>query len=182
MSALVDTRAPTPTRSASPLEPVRRALLDDARRAADALVADARRAADDLVGVAQREADEALDRVRRRAAATAAAQAAQAREHAERDAHTALLRAHDDLRRELADRVRHAVAELRDDPRYPALLDRLEELARAQLGDDVDIDRDPDPDGGIVATAGGRRVDYRLPALADRAVAAIADEVVTLWS
>lgn len=167
---------------ATSLEPVRRALLEDARHAADEIVADARRVADERVAAAQEEADEAIDEVRRRVEATAAARAEQARERARRAAHASVLRAHDELRHELVERVRLAMGELRRDPRYPALLDRLERMARDQLGSGTEIERDPDPDGGVVGSVGGRRVDYRLPALADRAVAAIADEVVTLWS
>lgn len=164
------------------LEPVRCALLDDAHAEADAIVAEAQATADELVAAAQREADDALDRVRRRVEATARARAEQAREDARRVANANLLRARDELRHELVTRVHDAVADLPLDPRYPALLDRLEQLACGQLGSDAVIDRDPDPGGGVVGTAGPRRVDYRLPALAERAAAAIADEVVTLWS
>lgn len=166
----------------SALEPVRRCLLDEAHRTADNIVSDAQRAGDELIAAAQRESDEALDRAHRRAEATVAAQAAQARENARRDAHAELLRTHDELRRELADRVRDAAVELRHDPRYPVLLDELERLARDQLGADAEVDRDPDQGGGVVAVSGDRRVDYRMPVLADRAIAAIADEVATLWS
>jgi hypothetical protein len=67
------------------------------------------------------------------------------------------------------------------DPSYPRLLDRLEELARAQLGADVVIDRDPPSDGGVLASSGDRRVDYRLDALAERAAIAIEDEVAASW-
>ncbi len=66
---------------------------------------------------------------------------------------------------------------MRDDPRYPALLDHFEAVAREQLGDDAVIERDPIPGGGIVAELGSRRVDYTLPQLADRALEVLADEV-----
>jgi hypothetical protein len=61
-------------------------------------------------------------------------------------------------------------------------LDHLEALARAQLGDAVEIERDPAPYGGVFAVAGSHQVDYRLPILADRALDAIADEVASLWT
>lgn len=168
------------TRLRSDLDPVRAALLDDARHAASDIVRAASADADQTVAAARHDTDEALERVRRRAEATARARAERAQEDARRAANTELLRTRDALQREVADRIRDAVSRLPDDPRYPALLDRLEQLARQQLGPDAEIV--PDPDGGLVATAGGRRVDYRLPALADRASDAIADEVVTLWS
>lgn len=170
----------TPIRTRSDLDPVRVALIQDAHDAADDIVRAARADADRTVASARHETDEALDRVRRRAEATARARAERARDDARRAANTDLLRTRDALRRDLATRIRDAVSRLPDDPRYPALLDRLEELAHDQLGSEAEIV--PDPDGGFVATAGGRRVDYRLNALADRALDAIADEVVRLWS
>lgn len=172
----------TTTRTTIALEPVRRTLLDDARRAAGEIVAEAQRRAEQIVDDARSEADEALGEARRRAEASAAAQAEQTLARDRRAAYSNVLRTRDELRRELTDRVRSAAVDLRHDPRYPALLDQLEQLAREQLGGEIEIERDPQPGGGIVATAGGRRVDYRLAALADRAVNAIADEVVKLWS
>jgi vacuolar-type H+-ATPase subunit E/Vma4 len=164
------------------LEPVRTALLDDAHREADDIVAAARAAAAESVAAAEHEADEALRQVRRRKEATARARAERAREDARRTANAELLRARDELHRQLAEAVHEAVHDLTRDPRYPALLDRLEQLAREQLGNAAEIERDPAGYGGVVATEGHRRVDYRLPALADRALATIADEVVATWS
>ena len=42
---------------------------------------------------------------------------------------------------------------------------------RAQLGAGATITRDPPGEGGVVAEAAGRRVDYTLPALARLALA-----------
>jgi len=44
------------------------------------------------------------------------------------------------------------------------------------------IERDPSPDGGVVARAGTRRVDYRLPILAERALDDLSDKVAELWA
>lgn len=164
------------------LGPVRHALLADAEADAERIVAEAERAADELVGEAERGADAAIENSRRHAEASRRAQADQALARARREAHLIIQQARADLRRQLVDRIQTAAESLRDDARYPALLDHLEDLARSQLGDDALIQRDPVPGGGIVATAGGRRVDYRLHVLADRALDAIADEVEGLWS
>ena len=54
-------------------------------------------------------------------------------------------------------------------------------LAAAQLGAEAEITVDPDGEPGIVASAGHRRVDYRLTTLADRAFDALGADVATLW-
>jgi hypothetical protein len=78
--------------------------------------------------------------------------------------------------------TRRAVLDLRADPRYPALLDHFEQVARRQLGADAVIERDPDGVGGIVAHQGDRRVDYSLAALADRALDTLGDDIERLWT
>jgi vacuolar-type H+-ATPase subunit E/Vma4 len=162
------------------LEPVRVALLDDARAEADRLIADATRAADLIVGRAQLDADAAIEQARRRGAASAEARADQTLTHTRSTAHTEILRAEDDIRRGLHGAARAAVLDLRTDHRYPVLMSELELRARRQLGPDAMITPDPDG-GGFVAQSGGRRVDYTLPALADRALDALADKVAALW-
>jgi vacuolar-type H+-ATPase subunit E/Vma4 len=159
------------------LGPVRRALLEDARAAAAQVLGAARAEAQQIVAGAQQESDEAVERARQRAAAAARALSEQAQAAARRDAHGTVLRAEADLHLQLAAEVYAAAERLAQDPRYPLLLDHLEGLARSQLGEEAVVTRDPQPGGGVVATAGGRRVDYRLRALADLAMAAVADEM-----
>ena len=161
------------------LAPVRRALLDDASAEADALLARARSDADSTIGAARRETQVAVEQARERATAARAATTDMARREAQRQAHRRVLRARSEVWRELVDRVIAAVDELRDDPRYPELVAHLTALARDQLGPDATIDEHPD--GGIVARAGTRRVDYGLPALARRALIAIAGEEDGPW-
>lgn len=162
------------------LDPVRRALLDDARAEAERLRVEARAAADRAIDDARAEVDAAVARARRKATASAQVRAEEHLAAARRDAHTAVLEAQAELRRQLIERVRSASANIRDDPRYQRLVDHLVALAREQLGDDAEITHDPD--GGIVASSGSLRVDYRLAALADRAVDAAAEEVAALWA
>lgn len=163
------------------LEPARRALLADADDEAERIVSEASRTAADIIGTAERECETQLDQVRRRRDRSTEAYVEQMLTTARSDAHEAVLRAREASRRRLIDAIHQSVMALPDDPRYGALLDHLEELARRQLGVDAVIDRDPRPGGGIIAVSGSRRVDYTLPALADRALEGLADKIVQLW-
>ncbi|MGB5757865.1 MAG: V-type ATP synthase subunit E [Acidimicrobiales bacterium] len=164
------------------LEPVRQALLADAKAEADRIVSAAVDAAAELIAQAQAGADEAVDQARHRAELAAQVYAEQRLAQIRSDSHRAVLDTQAQLGQRLLDEVHTAARALRGDPRYPALLDHLESLARSQLGDGAVVDRDPEPGGGIVARAGARRVDYRLVALADRAIDTLADEVAELWA
>ena len=176
---MTDPLAPARTRPGDPtvdaLASVRRALLDDARRQAAAVIEAARADGDERRCAAHRDAEEAVARARRRAELTAAARADREVAVARREAHTILLATDAAIWDELAGRVRRAVTEMPDDPRYSALVDALEQLARRQLGAEAMLDRCPD--GGITAAVGDRSVDYRLGALADRVLDLIADDV-----
>ena len=161
------------------LAPVRRALLDDAEHEAAQLVETARADADEQEAAARHRADAEVERAADRARATAAARADRAVEAARGQGHTLLLETEAEIWDELADRVRRAVAAMPADPRYPALRERLEQLARRQLGDAATVA--DDDGGGVVAELEGRRVDYRLSTLADRVLDALADEVGEVW-
>ena len=164
------------------LEPVRLALLADARADADRLVADATETAELTVAEATRDADEAVERARRRGIASARARADQVLAPRRNAADTSVLEAKESIRARLHQAASAAVLDLPDDDRYPALVHGLEERARDQLGPHTQIEHDPDGRGGIVAIDGDRRVDYTLAALADRAIDAHADEVARLWA
>jgi vacuolar-type H+-ATPase subunit E/Vma4 len=162
------------------LAPVRRALLDDAEADAARLVAEATSAATDRVTAAREGAERAVAEARRRARQTARARAEQDLGSARREAHAILLRSETGIWEDVVDELHRAIRTMPSDPRYPALLDRLAALAHEQLGDAATVERDPDG-GGVVATHAGRRVDYRLSALADRVLDSISDEVTELW-
>jgi len=87
--------------------------------------------------------------------------------------------------RELVDELRQrtlaAALASRGEPRYRALLARLERRVRSQLGSEVEIDEDPPGLGGVRARAGERSVDYTLPTLVERAIAGLGEEVAELW-
>ena len=173
---------PTAVGLASALGPVRDALLADARAAAARIVETARSEADTIVETARSDADEAVQLARRRAEATSAAHTEREMAQARRGAHATVLHERDELWRELIRRLGSAAERMREDPRYPLLLDGLERLARSQLGDGAVVERDPQLGGGIVAVNGPRQVDYRLPALAERVLETLAEEVAGLWS
>lgn len=164
------------------LAAVRRALLEDAATEAERIVAEARRNADHTIRSAIDDVDAKVEHERHRSELTAQAYSNRVLARARNDARGEVLRRQELLRRELVDRVRSAVLEFRDDPRYPAMLDRLEALAGSQFVQPPAIERDPDPEGGVVARLGTRHVDYTLRAIADRTLDAISDEAVQLWT
>lgn len=164
------------------LEPVRRALLEDASRDAAAIIGEATRSADLLVADAEHETENELRRARRRGQASARAHADLTLARAANDARRVVLHAQKETCRRLRAELHAAASSLRHDPRYPDLLDRLEAMARAQLGRQARIERDPEPDGGVIGVADDHRVDYTLPRLADRALDALADAEAALWS
>lgn len=166
---------------AAMIEPVRRALLDDAATEADRIVADARRDAESMVEEAEAEVRTEIRRAEERAERSARARADRALARTRNDTHRDILRAKHDIHRRLVEAARAAALSLQDDPRYPRLLEAIEQLARDRLGPDVEIERDPAGRGGIIGTAGSHSVDYTLPTLADRALGSLADDMAELW-
>jgi vacuolar-type H+-ATPase subunit E/Vma4 len=162
------------------LAPVRQALLDHARQEGERLVAAARADADATVRDADDEVARAVEDARRRADATARARRASELVRARRERQAALLRAQAEWTDRLRAAIRSATATFPDDPRYPALVVRLEQLARRQLGDGASIEHPTV--GGVTASVPGRRVDYGLPALAERAFGVVAEEAGSPWA
>lgn len=160
------------------LAPLREALLADARAAASAILGEAEERAAALVAAAEEEA--AGIRVAAVAAGEEAARSEVALRSARvrRQAHEEVLTAQEELRLELRRRVRQGAAGLRADARYPVLLERLRERARAALGPEAVLTEAPE--GGLVAEAGSRRLDLTLPTLADAALAR--SETGGLWA
>ena len=134
------------------------ARLDDASHAAVAIIAEARAS-----GAAQADREMAI-----------------ARAHGQRRAHRIVLEARRKAYEDLGARVRAGALGLKSDATYPVLLDRLAQRSREQLGEGTSIDCDP-ADGGVVAGAEGRRVDYSLPALAERCLRGLGAEIEELW-
>jgi vacuolar-type H+-ATPase subunit E/Vma4 len=106
---------------------------------------------------------------------------ARRRSAARRRAREVQLGARGVLYEELRSRASAEALELRSDPRYSPLLDRLVAAAQARLGAAAELERDPPDAGGVRARSGSRSVDYTLPALADRALHDMDGEVEKLW-
>ena len=130
---------------------------------------------------AEARAHELAREGRREGEGAAAKEAARRRATATRRAREIRLRAQSRQVEELQLRSRAAVLRLREDGRYPALLDRLARTAREQLGPDTEVEVDPPGLGGVIGRKGQASVDYTLPALADRAIASLGDELESLW-
>ncbi len=163
------------------LGPVRSALLEDAAREADRIVNDAAHDAESIVDEAEADARAEVRRAEERSEMSARARADRMLARARNDSHHEILRAKEDIRHRLLEAVHAAALALREDPRYPDLLTELVRLARDQLGPDAVFERDPADHGGILVTDGSHRLDYTLPALADRALDVLADDVAELW-
>ncbi|HSD79549.1 MAG TPA: V-type ATP synthase subunit E family protein [Solirubrobacteraceae bacterium] len=160
----------------------RDALLADASERAAALLAAADAEARERVGRAQADADAVIARGRAQGEAEGRVQAARERALELAGARLDVLTAQRESCDELARRARAAALALRDEPGYEALLDRLADAARRELGDGARIERDPPQAGGVVATAGSRRADLSLPILAERCVEALGLGLRRLWS
>jgi len=169
-----------PRRSAAALAPVRGSLRTDARRQVEDIGGDTGEKALALVEEARREAGRMLLAAVQDGEATARLQVAIRSARVRRQAHERVLTRRNALWLELRRQVRESSVELRADPRYPALLARLTELARARLGPDARVDESPL--GGVVAEAGSRRLDLSLPVLGTRTLESMTQEVRELWT
>jgi vacuolar-type H+-ATPase subunit E/Vma4 len=131
---------------------------------------------------AQARARAVVERARREGAAAGDLEGARERAEARRRSQRLVLDArravYDDFRRE----AHEGALLLRASGGYGALLERLAEAARSQLGTDAELEVDPAGVGGVRARAGARAVDYTLPALVDRCIASLGSEVERLWS
>lgn len=163
------------------LEPLERALLAEADAEARRLREEAEAAARGRLAKAEAEAGAMVTEARLQSEAVAAVEAARRHAVGRRRARELRLGAQRALVDEVRTRAREAALALRDDPRYPALLEHLERAARGQLGEDAELVVDPPRTGGVIARAGPVRVDYTLPALADRSLEALGDELERLW-
>jgi vacuolar-type H+-ATPase subunit E/Vma4 len=163
------------------LEPLREAL----RAEADAEVKRRLGAVEDectrLVADAEAEAHALVRQGRLDGEAAAGREGTRRRAAATRKAREIRLRARQRQMEELERLARAAVLDARSDDRYPALLERLAAVVREQLGPDAEIEIDPAGLGGVIGRRGRATVDYTLPALAERAIAGLGEEVERLW-
>jgi vacuolar-type H+-ATPase subunit E/Vma4 len=164
------------------LDPLRRAILEQAQAEADRIRAGAAERAERTVSAAEREGAALAERARADGAALGRLRGARELAAGRRNARTYVLQAERDLYDELRGRAREAVLGLRSDPVYPALLEALAAAARRQLGEDVELEIDCPQAGGVRASVAGRSVDYSLTTLADRCLARLGDRIEELWA
>ncbi len=145
------------------VEPVRRALREAAEQEAAAVLQEAARQARDLEAAARAEAAGLLSAAEAEGEAAAQAQAVRRSAQLRRQAHEVVLARRNTVRHELEQRLRAAAADLRTDPRYPELLQRLTAQCHQILGEDAIVRESPQ--GGVVAESGTRSLDLSLPAL-----------------
>jgi vacuolar-type H+-ATPase subunit E/Vma4 len=134
-------------------------IIDEARAEAAALIAQRRAAAERLADLEEQE------------------RLAEARG----EARARVLRAQRSVLIDARRAAHVAVRLLVDDPRYERLLERLAADARERLAPVGPVQITALPEGGFVARAGSREIDYSLDAQLDRCLRAMASELGRLW-
>lgn len=162
------------------LDPVRTALRDAARAEAAEVLRQARQRQDDLLADARRTADEMLATARADGEAEATAAVNVRMAQSRRDARRSVLKAQRDLYDELRQRCHAAATALAESPGYEELRGHLAVRALAQLGSGATLT--DSGRGGVLASAGDRRLDLTLPTLAERALERSGVEVAELWT
>jgi hypothetical protein len=160
-------------------EPVRIALLADARADARALLARTEREAALTLDQARDRARAILDEARRQGEEDGTRAARDVRVRARREADRRRQAARHAASEELGRRAVDTVRAFRYRPDYPRALRELERRARRLLSPDAEIAEQRG--GGLLALAPGRRLDGTLDALAAWALDQIGAEVATLW-
>jgi len=163
------------------LEPLRNALRAETEADVQRRLAEVEAACACLLADAEAKARELTEQGRREGERAAVQEAVRRRATATRRAREIRLQAQRRQVDEVQRRSREAALRLREDRRYPELLERLAGAAREQLGPNVELEVDPPGLGGVIGRRGNASVDYTLPALVDRAIAGLGDELESLW-
>jgi vacuolar-type H+-ATPase subunit E/Vma4 len=163
------------------LEPLRAALVAEADAGARRHLGEVEAECARLLAEADAQAHEIVRQGRLDGEAAAAKEAARRRAAATRRAREIRLRARQRQVEELERRAREDVLALRADGRYPELVERLAAAVHAQIGPEAEVETDPGGLGGVVGRRGRASVDYTLPALVERVVAGLDEEIEGLW-
>lgn len=162
------------------LAPLHARLLERATAAADALTAAAQDDAERMLSTARAQAEALLQAARDEGAADVAALLVAERSRVRRRTRSTVLRAQSGVLGELERRSLETAQRLRAAPEYPRWRAGLDRAVRAALGPDAAVSEHPA--GGVVGSAGSRRVDLSLPALVGRALPAGAEDLQRLWT
>lgn len=163
------------------LEPLRAALRAETDLAVRRRLAEVEADCARLLADAEAQAQALTDQGRREGEQAAARESARRRASATRRAREIRLGAQRRQVEELQRKAQEEALRLRLDDRYPRLVDRLGRAAHEQLGPEAELEIDPAGLGGLTGRRGKTTVDYTLPALVDRAIAALDDELEGLW-
>ena len=169
------TRAPA---VGDPWGPVGRAALADAHAEAERLRVQARDRSAAALAAARGRTEHLREDSLAAAREGANADARRVLSAARNSAHELLLSARLEVYAAVARDVARQASSRRED--YRAVTERLIGDARRRLGADVEIT--DAPDGGIIAHAPGRQIDYSLSTQLRRCLAQLDDEVAALWS
>jgi vacuolar-type H+-ATPase subunit E/Vma4 len=162
------------------LAPVRARLLRAAQAEASRILAEANEQADSILWHGRRDAAEIVDRAPARGEADAAAAAAAERSRARDQARSIVLGAQRAAYQDLRAQVLAVADDLRTEPGYRELLNRLAMIATRAAGPDAAVT--VQPEGGVVARSGDVMVDCTLPRLAGLAVDELGERVRDLWT
>lgn len=154
-------------------------MLEMARSEADRVLAAARDEADALLRRARDDASRAIGMAVAQGRADAAPLAAAERSRGRARARSIMLAAQRAAYDQLCRQILAGAGQLRGEPGYGPLLARLTAMATRAAGPGATVVYPPA--GGVLARSGQVVVDCSLPALADRAVQALGDQVRDLW-
>ncbi len=160
---------------AAALAPVAQELITAAERDATAQLATADQTVARAAAGARSQVDSLVANAHAQAEADAGAAAAAERARGRREARALILAAHREVVAALASSARESASHLAKDPDYPMWRDALAAYATQLLGAGTVVH--DDPDGGVVAEAGDRRIDLRLAGFAERALTELGAEL-----
>ena len=163
------------------LEAVQNAALDGASAEAHAIQRAARNRAEQTVVEARAQAAALLAERRAAAEALADLEERERLAQARSDARTTVLRAQRAVLNDATAAVRAAAVQLIHDPRYERLNEALAAEARKRLAGSGSVQIVTAPNGGFVARAGSRELDYSLSAQVERHLDALGEELERLW-
>ena len=163
------------------VDPLRSAVLSAAETEAESVLDDATSRAAREISDARADVAALVDRARAEGEAAARLEGMRLVGRARSEGRALVLAARRQAYDDLRGRTFAAVTELRAEPAYPHLLDRLQGVAQARLGHGVSLEVDPPSLGGVRASSGPRRIDLTLPALAERCLAGLGTDLERLW-